>query len=123
STVGVRLDGRARTGGGMGNPRRGVALAHKVGDRHQEWRLLGELRWCLARTGQWDEALAAAHEIPDDHLDWGLSAANAIVDIAAARGDTGEARRVLGIMSRFEESADLQERSAYAALNATVLRA
>ena len=41
-------------------------LARKVGDRHQEWRLLGELSWCLARTGRWDEGLAAADEIPDD---------------------------------------------------------
>ena len=123
NNLGDRLDRRDRYEEAIENHRRGVALAHKVGDRHQEWRLLGELSWCLARTGQWDEALSAAYEVPDDHLDWALSAVNTIAEIAAARGDAAEARRVLGLISRFEESADLQERSAYMALDATVLRA
>jgi class 3 adenylate cyclase/tetratricopeptide (TPR) repeat protein len=123
NNLGDRLDRRDRYEEAIDLHRQGVALAHKVGDRQQGWRLLGELSWCLTRVGRWAEALDAAAEIPDEHLVWGLSAGNALAEIAAARGDAANGRRVLALMSSVEDSADLQERSAYGALSATVLRA
>jgi class 3 adenylate cyclase/tetratricopeptide (TPR) repeat protein len=103
--------------------RRGVALARKVGDRTQEWRLVGELAWCLQRAGQWQEALELAAEVPEAEHRWALSLASTLVEIAVCRGDPDEARRILAGMTELKDSADVQERSAYAALNMIVLRA
>jgi class 3 adenylate cyclase/tetratricopeptide (TPR) repeat protein len=123
NNLGDLLDRRDRYEEAIDLHRRGVALARKVGDRIQGWRLAGELSWCLERTGQWGEVLDLAAEIPEDQVVWALSLPNALVEIASARGDPAEARRVLAQMSDLKDSADVQERSAYAAVNATVLRA
>jgi class 3 adenylate cyclase/tetratricopeptide (TPR) repeat protein len=121
--LGDRLDRRDRYEEAIENHRQGIALARKAGLRLQEWRLLGELGWCLARTGDWDGALEMVEEIPEEHYPWALSAPNALIEVAVGRGDPAEARRVLGEVSSLDGSPDLQERSAFAALNATVLRA
>jgi class 3 adenylate cyclase/tetratricopeptide (TPR) repeat protein len=123
NNLGDRLDRRDRYDEAIDLHRRGVALARKAGDRMQGWRLIGELSWCLQREGQWAEALDLAAEVPDDHIAWALSASNTLVEIAVARGEPAEARRVLVQMASLKDSADVQERSAYAALSATVLRA
>jgi class 3 adenylate cyclase/tetratricopeptide (TPR) repeat protein len=123
NNLGDRLDRRDRYDEAIDLHRRGVALARKAGDRVQGWRLIGELSWCLQRAGQWAEALDLAAEIPDDHIAWALSANNTLVEIAVARGQPAEARRMLAQMSNVKDSADVQDKSAYAALNATVLRA
>jgi class 3 adenylate cyclase/tetratricopeptide (TPR) repeat protein len=121
TNLGDRLDRRDRYEEAIENHRRGVALARKAGNRLQEWRLLGELAWCLTRVGEWDAALAAAGDVPEEHWDWAISTPNALVEIAAGRGDPAEARRVLDAVSSAADSADLQARSAYASLSATVL--
>jgi class 3 adenylate cyclase len=122
NNLGDLLDRRDRYEEAIELHRRGVALAHKAGNRLQEWRLLGELSWCLQRTGMWAEALEVAGQVPEDQLTWAISVPNALVEIAAARGDQAEARRLLSFMVDLEGSADVQDRSAYAAIKATVLR-
>jgi class 3 adenylate cyclase/tetratricopeptide (TPR) repeat protein len=123
TNLGDRLDRRDRYEEAIDLHQSAIGLARKAGHRLQEWRILGELSWCLARVGRWDEALEAVKQIPDDRLAWALSAPNALVEVAAARGDSASARQAIAQMSSLKESADLQDRSAYAALNAAVLRA
>jgi tetratricopeptide (TPR) repeat protein len=123
NNLGDRLDRRDRYEEAIDLHRRGITLARKAGDRIQGWRLLGELSWCLLRTGQWTEALEVAAEVPEDQFTWALSLPNTLIEIASARGDVAEAKRVLARMSHLKESADVQERTAYAAVTATVLRA
>jgi class 3 adenylate cyclase/tetratricopeptide (TPR) repeat protein len=123
NNLGDLLDRRDRYEEAIDLHRRGVALARKTGDRVHEWRLLGELSWCLLRTGEWAEASALIAEVPEQQIARTLSLCNALVEISAARGDVAGARRVLEGMSALKGSADVQERSAYAAVNATVLSA
>jgi class 3 adenylate cyclase/tetratricopeptide (TPR) repeat protein len=123
NNLGDLLDRRDRYEEAIDLHRRGLALARKAGDRFQGWRLIGELSWCLQRTGQWAEALDLGAEVPEDQLVWALSFPNTAVEIAAARGDPAEARRVIERISELKDSADVQERSAFAAVNATALRA
>jgi tetratricopeptide (TPR) repeat protein len=123
NNLGDWLDRRDRYEEAIALDRQAVALARKAGDRIQEWRLLGELSWYLGRAGQWDDALETAAEVPDENLHMVLSAVSARIEIAVGRGDPGEARRVFGEMSAHEGSADVQEQSSYASMNATILRA
>jgi class 3 adenylate cyclase/tetratricopeptide (TPR) repeat protein len=102
---------------------RGLALARRVGDRNSESVLLGELSWSLVLTGRWEEALACREQVPDDRLAEGaLGLLEPISDLLVARGSTDEARRLLSHYARFEAGADVQERAAYRAAQAIVLR-
>ena len=86
--------------------------------------LLGELSVCLMRTGRWSEALEATGDVPESaYSEFGLLVAWAPIEIAAARGDVGEARRLLTLLAPFEASADMQDRWGYAVLKAALLRA
>ncbi len=121
NNLGDLLDRRDRYEEAIELHRSGVALARKAGHRMNEWNLIGELSYCLSRTGEWAEALELAVEVPDDRLKHS-AAGNTMMDIAAARGDTTEARRVLSLVADLEGSVDVQERSAHATLSATLLR-
>jgi len=123
NNLGDQLDRRDRYEEAIELHRRGLALARKAGDRIMEWRLLGELGYCLLRTGQWAESVALAEEVPEDQLAYALSVANTLVEISASRGDPEAARRVLSRISDLKDSADVQDRSSYAALCSLVLRA
>jgi class 3 adenylate cyclase/tetratricopeptide (TPR) repeat protein len=123
NNLGDLLDRRDRYQEAIELHRRGVALARKAGYRLNEWRLLGELSYCLMRTGQWVEALEAAREVPEAQLRSVVSPASTIAELAGARGDPAEARRMLALIADHKESADVQERSGYAALSAIALRA
>jgi class 3 adenylate cyclase/tetratricopeptide (TPR) repeat protein len=123
NNLGDQLDRRDRYDEAIEFHRRGLALARKAGDRLMEWRLLGELSWCLMRTGQWTESLELATSVPEDQAIQALAMMNALVEIPIARGETAEARRALSLIARFEDSADVQDRSLYATLSAAVLRA
>jgi class 3 adenylate cyclase/tetratricopeptide (TPR) repeat protein len=123
NNLGDLLDRRDRYEEAIELQRRGLALARKAGYRFSEWRLLGELSYYLQRTGQWAEALDLAAEVPENQLTSALASSFARIAIASARGDTAEARRVLASFSGLKDSADVQDRSGYAAISATVLRA
>jgi class 3 adenylate cyclase/tetratricopeptide (TPR) repeat protein len=104
--------------------REGLALARKVGQRTNEWYLLGLLSVCQIRTGDWAEALEAAKQVPESaYPEWGLLVGTQRIEIAIARGETGEAERVLSLLAHLEASADMQDRSSYSAAKAVVLEA
>ncbi|HET7045680.1 MAG TPA: adenylate/guanylate cyclase domain-containing protein [Gaiellaceae bacterium] len=102
--------------------RRGIALARKAGDRVQEWGLLGELAWCLQRTGRWSEALDVLAEVPDEQLADGVSGLATLGEIAVARGDLGEGERLLSLLSVLKDSADFQARAGYLSASSQVRR-
>ncbi len=103
--------------------RRGLALARKAGDRRAEWSLAGELSWYLQRTGEWAEALDLAAEVPEDQRVRAVAVVNTLIEIAVQRGDVAAAGRILAGLSELKDSADIQDRTGYVALSATVLRA
>jgi class 3 adenylate cyclase/tetratricopeptide (TPR) repeat protein len=122
NNLGDQLDRRDRYEEAIELHRRGVALARKAGDRLMEWRLLGELAFCLLRAGEWTESAALAAAVPEDQIKYAISIANTLVEIAVARGDSEAGRHVLSQISDLKDSADVQDRSSYAVLCSFVLR-
>jgi class 3 adenylate cyclase/tetratricopeptide (TPR) repeat protein len=103
-----------------------LALARTVGSRPHEWFALSESTYALYMLGRWDEATAVFGELPEEHLPTGgtlLSPLSSILEIHVHRGDLAAARRLLAIYARLEDSADVQERAAWAAASACVLHA
>ena len=100
--------------------RSGVALAHRIGDRAQEWFLLCNLSYPLYMAGRWDEALATTAGIPDDVVaDTGLvSMLSSVLPIRLHRGEHDQAEPLLERFSGLEHSADVQDRSAWLAARA-----
>jgi tetratricopeptide (TPR) repeat protein len=87
-----------------------------------EWRLIGELGYYMLRTGDWSEALELLREVPEERFLTAGSVANTLMEIAAERGEPAECRRLLGLVSGLEGSADVQDRWGYASLTALTLR-
>ncbi len=103
-----------------------LALARKIGNRPEEWFALSEATYGLFMLGRWDEALASLAEVPEDQLPVGgtlLSPLTSGVEIHLHRGRQAEARRLLAIYSRLEESTDVQEQICYHAAMAAMLHA
>ena len=103
-----------------------LALTRKLGDRPGEWAVLAERTHPLAMLGRWDEAQATSDELTQEQLESGalmLSLLQSAVEIHIQRGELDEARRVLSLFSRLEESSDVQERSAYLGSRAALSRA
>ena len=105
--------------------RRGLAVARRLGDRTRESLALSELSWGLYMTGRWTDALAAAGEIPEEQRGYGntLGATVTLVDIYVHTGQLDEARRCLERAERWRTSVDVQERSGYAEMSATLFHA
>ena len=103
----------------------GLALARRVGDRLWEHLLLSELTYPLFVLGRWKEALESAAQVPEEEMDRAdsLGLLMVVPAILVARGVSDEARQMLRIFERFEDSADVQERAAYEVARATVERA
>jgi predicted ATPase/class 3 adenylate cyclase len=101
----------------------GIAHARRVGDRGQERRLLGELSWSLALTGRWQEALECLERVPEEWLPEDAPTLLAsLSELLVARGAVEEARRLLSVYARYEDSTDIQERTIYRGAEAVVLR-
>jgi class 3 adenylate cyclase/tetratricopeptide (TPR) repeat protein len=103
-----------------------LALTRKLGDRPSEWSVLAERTYPIFMLGRWDEALAASEEFTQEHIDAGgllLSMLQSAVEIHVQRGELAEARLVLSLFSRLEESTDTQELSSYLACRAALQRA
>jgi tetratricopeptide (TPR) repeat protein len=110
----------------LGHLEQAAALARLVGSRPHEWFALSESTYPLYMLGRWDDAIAAYHELPEEMLPTGgtlLSPLSSILEIHVNRGDVAEARRLLEIYARLEDSADVQERAGFAAAKACVLHA
>jgi class 3 adenylate cyclase/tetratricopeptide (TPR) repeat protein len=102
----------------------GIALARRVGDRHWEQTLLGELSWSLALTGRWTEALSLLNQVPEERLvELRAAFLLALSEPLVAQGRLEDARHLLSPHARHEASADFQQRTAYRAAESVVLRA
>ena len=103
-----------------------LALSRKRGDRPGEWSTLAERTYPLVMLGRWDEAQAAIEEFTPEQIDAGgllLSMLQSAVELAVGRGELDEARRVLSLFARLEESTDTQELSSYLGCRAALRRA
>jgi tetratricopeptide (TPR) repeat protein len=103
-----------------------LALTRKRGDRPGESSVLAERTYPLVMLGRWDEAQAVIDEFTPEQIDAGgllLSLLQSAVEVQVRRGELDEARRVLSLFSRLEESTDTQERSCYLGCRAALRRA
>jgi tetratricopeptide (TPR) repeat protein len=110
----------------MGYLDEALALNRKRGDRPGEWSVLAERTYPLLMLGRWDEAQTAIDEFTPERIDAGgllLSMLQSAVEIHVQRGELDEARRVLSLFARLEESTDTQELSSYLGCRARLRRA
>jgi predicted ATPase/class 3 adenylate cyclase len=106
----------------------GLALARRIGDRSWEWAFLAVFMYVSFSTGRWDECVATWAELP--RIEDAPAVRSASIEVVAcipqlllARGRLNEAREALLQFTEFLDSAEMQERSAYRASLAAVLRA
>jgi predicted ATPase/class 3 adenylate cyclase len=111
----------------------GLDLARRFGDRSWEWSLLADMVAVLFLTGEWDEAVSRAEAIPhledfeatEEFTGVRFSVVElllAIPQIYLARGRVEDAEDMVRQFGAFGDSADEQERTAYAAAAAAVFR-
>jgi class 3 adenylate cyclase/tetratricopeptide (TPR) repeat protein len=105
----------------------GLAHARRLGGRMWEWNFIAEIVYLAFMTGRWDDALNQAADIPRlEESSATRFAAGELVQsvplILVERGRLGEASEMLDSYAAFERSADVQERVAYLAAKAVVLR-
>jgi len=102
----------------------GIAYARRVGDRHFEQRLLGELSWPLALTGRWPEALALLEQVPEERLvELTPTFLLSLPEPLVAQGRLEDARHLLSLHARYEAAADFQQRTSYRAAETVILGA
>ena len=103
---------------------RGIAYARRVGDRSYEQILLGELSWSLALTGRWSEAFGLIGQVPEERLVEVTPAfLLALPEPLVAQGRVDDARRIVSLHARHQDSTDRQARTSYVAAASVVLRA
>ena len=102
-----------------------LEITRRRGSRTGEWSVLAESTYPLYMLGRWDEAVATFVQLPEDKLFTGttLSLLDSVLQIALARGDLEEARRILELFAELESSADVQDRSGYLGAAAAIARA
>jgi tetratricopeptide (TPR) repeat protein len=103
-----------------------LALARKIGNRPWEWSVLAEQTYPQWLLGRWDEVVATVAEFGEEQVNAGgvvLSILQAGVDVLVQRGDLDAARALYKLFDRLEETGDIQERGAYAAVTAALGRA
>jgi predicted ATPase/class 3 adenylate cyclase len=106
----------------------GIALARRVGNRWQEWFLLGHLTQNRYARGEWEEAIATAAEIPDPdetpdaHV--GASVASwGLIELHVARGDVESAEHLWNkLWTAYVDTADVQNRAAAGAVRSLIDR-
>jgi class 3 adenylate cyclase/tetratricopeptide (TPR) repeat protein len=95
-----------------------LALARKVGNRPYEWATLAERTYPLLMLGRLDEVLDTRAQFTSEHVDSGgvmLSLLQSGVEVYARRGTLDEARQLLALFSRLENSTDVQDRGIHLA--------
>jgi len=91
----------------------GLTLARRVGNRYWEYSFLGQL-YAFFAIGRWSEAIAMAEQLSEANFSElrfpfvGILGVG--TQIRAHRGELDEAERILGVLSDFSSSADVQER-------------
>ena len=124
TNLGDTLARRERFEEALANQRAAIALAGRVGETFWDRMSHSDSVYVLAATGAWDEALSAADTVLADSEGgyiWGLL--GLVPEVYVPRGAIDQAKDLLALLARAESSADVQERSAYAAAKAAVLRA
>ncbi len=104
----------------------GLKFDRKVGNRRYEWASVAERCYPLLMLGRWDEVLETRESFTDDQFHSGgvvLSLLQAGVEIYGRRGDLDEARRLFSAFEHLGESSDVQDRSAYFAVEGALRRA
>jgi class 3 adenylate cyclase/tetratricopeptide (TPR) repeat protein len=106
----------------------GLARSRKLGARMWEWNFISELVYLAFMTGDWEGALDQAAGVPRlEESSATRFAAGELVQsiplILVEQGRVREASELLDSYAPFERSADVQERVAYMAAKAVVLRA
>jgi tetratricopeptide (TPR) repeat protein len=103
-----------------------LAVARRIGDRPREWAVLAERTYPLLLLGRWDEVIATREEFGEEQVNAGgvvLSLLQAGVEVYSHRGDFEEARRLLTLFARLEDSTDLQDLGCYFSATAVLSRA
>jgi class 3 adenylate cyclase/predicted ATPase len=106
----------------------GLAHSRKLGARMWEWNFISELVYLAFMTGDWEGAMDQAAGVPRlEESSATRFAAGELVQsiplILVEQGRVQEASELLDSYAPFERSADVQERVAYMAAKAVVLRA
>jgi tetratricopeptide (TPR) repeat protein len=124
TNLGDTLARRERFDEALENHRATAALAARVGGTRWQRMSLADSAYVLGVRGSWDEALENAAEILGDSqvgYVWGLF--SLVSEVYIPRGALDKAQDLLAALSRTESSADVQERTAYAAAKAALVRA
>jgi class 3 adenylate cyclase/tetratricopeptide (TPR) repeat protein len=107
---------------------RALVLARQRGDHFWEWQMASQKIYPLYALGRWSEALQLAGEIASPQHG-GATGRVILVSyvlpglIHASRGRPELGRELLAVAAELETSADLQDRAAFCAISAVVLRA
>src|SRR5204863_5961091 len=103
-----------------------LTFNRKMGHRRFEWANLSERCYPLLMLGRWDEVLAIRDEFTEEQFNSGgviLSLLQAGVEIYCRRGQLDDARNLLSLFGRLEDSSDLQDRGTYLAVVSVLRRA
>jgi class 3 adenylate cyclase/tetratricopeptide (TPR) repeat protein len=102
---------------------RATDLARRVGNRYWEQQLAGQLYPAYV-LGRWDDLIASSDLVSETDWQNARLAWAAVpltwVPVRIARGDVGEADRIISMLEELSSSADEQERAAWAAGKAWV---
>jgi class 3 adenylate cyclase/tetratricopeptide (TPR) repeat protein len=117
---------RDRYAEALGYLEESLVLANKMGSRPLEYGVLAERTYPLFMAGQWDDVVATTDEFTQEQVDSGgvvLSVLQSGVYVHIERGELDQARRILSLFSRLDDSTDVQDRSTYLAATAALKRA
>jgi class 3 adenylate cyclase/predicted ATPase len=124
TNLGDTLARRERFEEALENHRAAAALAGRVGNTFWDRMSHADSVFILAATGSWNEALDEASQVLADSeagYIWGLL--SLVSEVYVPRGAIEEAKDLVALLARAEKSTDVQERSAYNAAKAGILRA
>jgi ATP/maltotriose-dependent transcriptional regulator MalT len=102
---------------------RSLALAHRLGDHRWESRIRTGSILSLFMVGAWDEALVVAAEEEPNVATAGRSDILHSAFVHCERGDLERAQEILAHSSELRDAANSEARTAYALLDAHLLRA
>ena len=100
-----------------------VDFDRKIGHRRFELAATAERCYPLMMLGRWDEVLEIRNEFTEERVNAGavvLSVLQAGVEVYCRRGELEEARRLVSLFSRLEDSTDVQDRGIYHAATAAL---
>ena len=103
-----------------------LAFAQKLGNRPHEWGVLAERTYPLFMLGRWDDVLAVREEFTQEQVDSGgvvLSLLQSALEVHLRQGDLENARQLLSMFARLEESTDLQDQTCYFGSRSALRRA